>query len=673
MLKKLLKISPFLYKIFILIISTLIIVYFLPLNTQHSIQFSEGKRWTGNTLYAPFDFPIIKSSEELLIEKKSIESKSIIYFDVNDNVSEIILNDYSNNFNKFFQNENDSVNYKSGLFVLKSFLKRGILPLDFNSTTQKRIALISKNIERFTQSDSLLKLENLSDEIKKSLNIEYKPNERKFYNLFFEILQPNLSYNKALTDEYIKELNSSISLTRDLVIKGEVIVETNQIVEGEKLNKLKSLNYQFSSKSDNKEINQSTKIGFFLLVLTLLFLSLTYIYKFRNNVFEDDNKMTFIFLNICLSVIMSLILADLNPRFIYVAPICIFPLLTKTFFDSRLAFFIHIVSLTIISFNVFNGFEYVFLQILAGITSILSTSKIYKRANLFISVAQITFIYFLGYIIFYLLSSGDIDRIDVLQFGFFLVNGMLTLFVLPLIYLYEKVFFLVSDVSLLELSDTNSPLLKELSDKAPGTFHHSLQVANLSEACANEINANSLLTRVGALYHDVGKIKKPNFFSENQKGSISPHDELSPKESAKIIIDHVTDGIALGKKNKLPDRVLDFIRTHHGTSKVYFFYKRQIELNTNADIKDFLYPGPKPFSKETSIVMMADSIEAASKSLKEPSFEILEKFVNKIINQQMDEGQFLNSNITFSEIETVKKVLIKKLVNIYQLRIEYPS
>jgi putative nucleotidyltransferase with HDIG domain len=245
--------------------------------------------------------------------------------------------------------------------------------------------------------------------------------------------------------------------------------------------------------------------------------------------------------------------------------------------------------------------------------------------------------------------------------------------VLPLIYLYEKIFFLVSDVSLLELSDTNSPLLKELSDKAPGTFHHSLQVANLSEACANEINANSLLTRVGALYHDIGKIQKPNFFSENQMGSISPHDELSPEESVKIIISHVTNGITLGKKNKLPDRIVDFIRTHHGTSKVYFFYKKQIELNPNSDFKKFTYPGPKPFSKETSIVMMADAIEAASKSLKEPSFEILNEFVHKIINQQMDEGQFINSNITFSEIEMVKKVLIKKLVNIYQLRIEYPS
>jgi putative nucleotidyltransferase with HDIG domain len=673
MLKKFLEISPFLYKTFLLIVSVLVIVYFLPSNIQYSLKFVEGKRWMGNTLYAPFDFPIIKSKEELQSEKKLIESKSILYFDLNEDVSKKTIDEYSLNFNKFFKNDKDSLIFKQGLSILKSFLKRGILPLNFDNLEIKQIALISNNIERFTEMDSLFRLENLSFEIDKTLISDSEPKKRIFYNFFFEILQPNLLFIKGLTEEYLNELNSSLSLTRDLVLKGEVIIETNQVIEGEKLNKLRSLNYHFSSKSDNKKINESIQIGYFLLVFSLLILSLIYIYKFRYAFFENDNRMTFIFLNISLSVIMSTVLADINPRLIYVAPICIFPLLTKTFFDSRLAFFIHIVSVIIISFTVFNGFEYIFIQILAGIISILSTSKIYKRANLFISVSQITFMYFLGYIIFYLLRSGNIEKIDLSHFGFFLSNGMLTLFVLPLIYLYEKIFFLVSDVSLLELSDTNSPLLKELSDKAPGTFHHSLQVANLSEACANEINANSLLTRVGALYHDIGKIQKPNFFSENQMGSISPHDELSPEESVKIIISHVTNGITLGKKNKLPDRIIDFIRTHHGTSKVYFFYKKQIELNPNSDFKKFIYPGPKPFSKETSIVMMADAIEAASKSLKEPSFEILDEFVHKIINQQMNEGQFINSNITFSEIEMVKKVLIKKLVNIYQLRIEYPS
>ena len=254
-----------------------------------------------------------------------------------------------------------------------------------------------------------------------------------------------------------------------------------------------------------------------------------------------------------------------------------------------------------------------------------------------------------------------------------MLNGVFTLFVQPLIYLFEKLFNLVSDVSLLELSDTNSSFFKEFSDKAPGTFHHSLQVSNLSESAASAIGANALLTRVGALYHDIGKINNPIYFSENQRGSSSPHNEISPQESAQIIIDHVIKGVEAAKKINLPDRVVDFIRTHHGTSKVYYFYKKQEELIGAAIKEDFTYAGPKPFSKETAILMMADSVEAASKSIKEPTVELLKDFVNKIVNQQLEDQQFMNSNITLAEIEIVKKVFIDKLINIYHLRIEYPE
>ena len=238
-------------------------------------------------------------------------------------------------------------------------------------------------------------------------------------------------------------------------------------------------------------------------------------------------------------------------------------------------------------------------------------------------------------------------------------------------------FALVSDMSLLELSDTNSKLLKELSNKAPGTFHHSLNVANLAEAAANEIGANSMLVRVGALYHDVGKMSNPTFFTENQTTSVNPHDELEPRESAKIIINHVIHGIEIAKKHNLPDRLIDFIRTHHGTSLVYYFYKKEKERLEGTDEEvnkeDFMYPGPEHFSKETAILMMSDSVEAASKSLKEPTATLIDNFVEKIINKQMDEGQFLNADITFKEIQKIKKVLKRKLKNIYHLRIEYPE
>jgi putative nucleotidyltransferase with HDIG domain len=247
------------------------------------------------------------------------------------------------------------------------------------------------------------------------------------------------------------------------------------------------------------------------------------------------------------------------------------------------------------------------------------------------------------------------------------------LFAHPLIYFYEKIFGLVSDVSLLELSDTNTKLLKELANKAPGTFHHSLNVANLAEAAANEIGANSMLIRVGALYHDIGKMLNPTLFTENQVNSVNTLNEIDPKESASIIIDHVINGIEIARKHKLPDRVIDFIRTHHGTSLVYYFYKKELDSKGEANVEDFKYPGPIPFSKETAILMMADSVEAASKSLKETTSSISDAFVEKIIKSQLEQGQFLNANITLKEIQLIKKVLKKKLNNIYHLRVEYPE
>ncbi len=354
-------------------------------------------------------------------------------------------------------------------------------------------------------------------------------------------------------------------------------------------------------------------------------------------------------------------------------PICILPLVLKAFFDARLGLFTHVLTVLLLGLVVPNSYEYMFLQIIAGIVTILTVSELYKRANLFISVGQITLIYIVAYFAFFVIHEGSVETLKWETFGMFVLCGLATLFVQPLIYAYEKLFGLVSDVSLLELSDTNTKLLKELSNKAPGTFHHSLNVANLAEAAANEIGANAMLVRVGALYHDIGKMKNPTYFTENQSTGINPHDELSPTESASIIVNHVIDGIEIARKNNLPDRVIDFIRTHHGTSVVYYFYMKEKEMNENLDITDFMYPGPKPFSKETAILMMCDSVEAASKSLKEPTSTKIDEFVEAILNKQMNDDQFLNANITFKEIQSIKKVLKQKLTNIYHLRIEYPE
>lgn len=353
---------------------------------------------------------------------------------------------------------------------------------------------------------------------------------------------------------------------------------------------------------------------------------------------------------------------------------CILPITLKAFFDARLGLFTHVITILILGLAVSNSYEYMFLQFIAGIVTILTVSELYKRANLFVSVGKITLVYVISYMAFHLIQEVNFLHINYQNLLYFVLSGIGLLFVQPLIYMFERIFGLVSDLSLLELTDTNSPLLKKLAELAPGTFHHSLNVANLAEASANEINANTLLVRVGALYHDIGKMENPFYYTENQMTSVNPHDEITPLESARIIMNHRSKGIEMAKKIGLPDRVIDFIRTHHGTTKVYYFYIKEKELNPDElNPTDFTYPGPLPFSKETAILMMCDSVEAASKSLREPTLKAIDNFVEKIIQKQIDEQQFVNADITFKEIETIKKVLKSKLKNIYNLRVEYPD
>ena len=281
----------------------------------------------------------------------------------------------------------------------------------------------------------------------------------------------------------------------------------------------------------------------------------------------------------------------------------------------------------------------------------------------------------LTYFAFSIIKEGNVSSIKGIYFGLFAMNGLLAFLAVFFIYFYEKVFGLVSDVTLLELSNTNSPLLRELNEKAPGTFQHSIQVANLAEAAANEIGANSMLVRTGALYHDIGKMVNPKYFTENQITGVNPHNDLSPKDSAQIILNHVIKGIEIAKKNNLPDRIIDFIRTHHGTSLVYYFYKREQENNPDVEVdeKKFRYQGPIPFSKETAILMICDAAEAASKSLKKPSAQSIDELIDRVVEGQKNMNQFINSDITFREIEKIKKIIKSKLMNIYHLRVEYPE
>ncbi len=655
-----------------------LVVYLFPKGAKFKYEFQKGKPWQYASLYAPFDFSILKSSNELEAEKQVILDAQFPYYRLDTQVYEVVKNSYASQFSNFFSFPASSEEYQKlydfGLLLLEQTYLNGVLPPGFEQNGGERVFLIEGNFESTVDKDQFVKIETLQESIDNQINnTSFALHNTDYYKLFFEIVQPNISLDEKFTSNAINKSLGDISPYRGLILENTIIIKQGEVVEGEKFQMLISLRDEYESQLWN-ELNYYWIIFGYTILVVLTFMSLIlFINNYRSSIFEDNREITFIFLNMVGMIALTTIVVNFDVRFLYAVPICILPLILKTFFDPRVGLFTHVITILNLGFVVPNSFEFVFLQLMVGIVTILSSTQLQNRANLFITVGRIVLVYLLGYIAFTITHEGGVNKIDFLVIGLFLLNGLLTLFAQPLIYLYERLFKLVSDVSLLELSDTNAKLLKELSDCAPGTFHHSLQVANLAETAANEIGANTLLVRVGALYHDIGKMSAPTYFSENQTGSVSPHEEMPADQSAKVIINHVAEGIAMAKKFKLPDRIIDFIRTHHGNSWVYFFYKKAQELGEDVDEKDFRYPGPKPFSKETAILMMADAVEAASKSLREPTVDKIQQFVDTIINKQIDEKQFNDCNITLSEIETVKKVLSKKLINIYHLRVEYPE
>ncbi|QCE43157.1 HD family phosphohydrolase [Psychroserpens sp. NJDZ02] len=665
------------YKILLFVVTTFLIVFIFPKSGRFKYNFEKGKPWQTENLYAPFNFAIQKSNAEILNEKAIIASQTSYFFNSQPKVKEKVKHDFEASFNKVFSDTLRS--YKKlknkGGAILKGFYQYGILSEDVSLKGDDKVVLLVDNVEkRTTQYSKIQKIGTIKKQVEnelKSTTLERYSN--KLTALFFDIIQADLTYNSALSENVLKEALDKISKHRGVIDKGTLIISKGEVVNDSKYQILSSLSKEYESQVWSKSNYNWIIFAYTLLVALALLMLLLFIRKYRLDIYKNNTKVTFVFFNVLIMVLLTTLVVDYNPEYVYLVPITILPLVLKAFFDARLGLFTHVITVLLLGSIVPNSYEYMFLQIIAGIVTILTVSELYKRANLFISVGQITLVYIIAYFAFFVIHEANIDNLKWETFGLFVLCGLATLFVQPLIYVYEKLFGLVSDVSLLELSDTNSKLLKELSNKAPGTFHHSLNVANLAEASANEINANAMLVRVGALYHDIGKMKSPIFFTENQSSGINRHDELSPKESAKIIINHVIDGIEVAKKYNLPDRVIDFIRTHHGTSQVYYFYMKEKANNEDADINDFTYPGPKPFSKETAILMMCDSVEAASKSLKEPTSSKIDNFVENIINKQKDDGQFLNADITFKEIESIKKVLKRKLANIYHLRIEYPE
>ena len=666
------------YKSLLILSSSVLILYIFPLGGQFKYEFQKGRVWQYPDFYSPFDFSILKSEAEVKKDEATALKNLKLYLRADETIKNQVYSKYAETFIGFFQDQQnpmvlDSL-YDFGKQLLDEVYFYGVLPPNYVHQGNPEILLIQGQTEIPILVNKFFKPEKLFEFIgSRIVSSSYVPFEDMYKDLFFELIVPNVRLDKNFYETAKAQVLQNISRSRGFIPSGKLIVAEGALVDEETFEILNSLRKEFTLQQEGQS-SYWVLFGYSILIVLTFTLLLLFLNIYRFSIYEDNRKLTFIFFNILVVIISVTLTINYNTNYVFAVPICILPLIIKAFFDARLGLFIHLLTVLLLGFIVPNSFEFVFLQITAGIVTIQSVAQLYRRANLFISVGQIVLVYLTGYVAFTTIQEGNLLQINFAPMGLFMLNGLLMLFVQPLIYIYERIFGLVSDVSLLELSDTNSNLLKELSDKAPGTFHHSLQVANLAEAAANEIGANTLLVRVGALYHDIGKLKSPMYFSENQTGTLSPHEELTPKQSAEIIINHVLDGVSIAQKNKIPDRIIDFIRTHHGTSTVYYFYKKQEELTPDkVNIEDFRYLGPKPFSKETAILMMADAVEAASKSLKEPNINELQAFIDKIIDGKMAAQQFNSSDITFSEIETIKKVLFKKLVNVYQLRIEYPE
>lgn len=646
------------YKAFVFLFCVIICTYLLPKQIYvQTNNIKAGDVWLNDDLIAPFDFLVKKTDVDLALEKKE-SKKPIAYFKKTNVNTENILS----NFPEITKNKTEIKSY------LDSVFKTGLYFSNPQISFQDSIMYVVDNNEV-----TLTQKENLFDKEEINLFLLQHLNDKVLIKNILSKLQPNIIYDEGLSNEMVTEESETKYIYKSKIEKGDILLSKNEIVTGEQSNVLASYNYELAEQ-ENQTPLLSIVAGQLLACVLVLGIMMLFLAFFRKTIFSQNSQVTFIFLIILLIVVITSIVAKYNINYIYAVPFCLVPILIRVFFDSRTSLFNFLNIILICAFFTPDKFEFVFIQLIAGIGTIFSVADMGKRSKLFVS-ALLTFVFYvLAYIAYHLVNDTSQAISNIQSYIPFVISSVCVLFSFPLIYIFEKLFGFTSDFTLLELCDLNSPLLRHLSQKIPGTFQHSLQVANLAEEACYKIGGNALLVRTGAMYHDIGKMNNPRYFTENQVGEVSPHEDLSSEESARIIIDHVIKGVEVAVEHKLPETVIDFIRTHHGTTTTRYFlhtYKKEHEGEIiNEEL--FRYPGPIPFSKETAILMMADGVEAASRSLKKYDAIAIDELVDRIINHQINENQFMNSDITFRDINLIKKIFKKRLMNIYHVRIEYP-
>ncbi|MFO8066537.1 MAG: HDIG domain-containing protein [Bacteroidales bacterium] len=676
------------YKVFLFVISVLLIVYLFPRQVSFKYEFTQGRPWLDDDLIAPFDFAIQKSEEELKKERNEILSDFLPFFSYNYLIYNNLINSIELEFEKKWQ---EKYGEQPSDYSKKLHNKNTLISL-FDSVYSGGVIFVEEAFKRHYSGDDIRLIDGQVAE-KRSLDEFYDISDA--YNFMRDKLDDNngrldkelltgiienslvynVFYNEELTLKARNEAIDNISPNRGMVQQGEKIISRGELITEEKYRILDSFRAEYNRQIGDSTGNVLLFLGQLILVSIPIIVLVLFLKTFRRDVFADNRKIILILLTVFMMVFFTSLVLKYDINLLYIVPVAIVPILMRAFFDNRLALYVHIIAIILIGFLVPRSFEFVFIQFIAGIIAILSLVSMRKRSQLFIAVGWIILSYSAVYFGLNMVQGVSPEEMDFMVYARFGISGLLTLFAYPLIYFFERLFKLPTDFSLLELSDINSPLLRELSLKAPGTFQHSLQVANLAEEAIFAIGGKSLLIRTGALYHDIGKMDAPLFFTENQHSEHNPHDELSNEESAAIIIGHVMNGVEKARKHNIPEYIIDFIRTHHGTMKVKYFYTMEVNENPDKEIsaEKFSYNGTRPFSKETAVMMMADSVEAASRSLNNPDEDAINSMVENIIDAQMEEKQFEQANITFRDISMIKEIFKRRLLNIFHVRISYPT
>lgn len=535
------------------------------------------------------------------------------------------------------------------------------------------IRLVDKNVATSRFIDQLYTVKEAYEYLLNADTAHYKKKILQQCNLN-DYITPNLVYDEEKSEAAQKDLLSNISWANGFVLNGQKIIDRGEIVDEQTYNILESLRKEWEKRSDSVQEKRLTLAGQILYVGIFLFCFMAYLELFRADYYERKGTLTLLFALIVFFPVLSSIMVEQNLSSIYVVPFAMIPIIVRVFLDSRTAFMAHVTIILLCSITLRFPHEFILLQVVAGMVAIYSLRELSQRSQLLRTALVVFISYALLYFAFELIHEDDLTKLNTRMYIYFMINGILLLFAYPLLFLLEKIFGFTSDVTLVELSNINNSLLREMSEVAPGTFQHSLQMANLAAAAANKIGGKSQLVRTGALYHDIGKMVNPAFFTENQSG-VNPHKSLSYEQSAQVIISHITDGLKLAEKHNLPKVIKDFISTHHGrglTKYFYISYKNE-HPDEEVDQEKFRYPGPNPFTKEQAVLMMADSVEAASRSLPEYTEESISTLVDKIIDTQVSEGYFKECPITFKDIATVKALFKEKLKTMYHTRISYPE